>query len=84
MIVRSKYITINLLFIILDADILIAKKKIILCFQVVTYGLKHETGSVIEGQPVTVKDILKDVYERACHEKHWALVRHTAGNFSFS
>ena len=41
--------------------------------------MKHETGSVIEGQPVTVKDMLKDLYERACHEKHWALVRHTSG-----
>lgn len=47
--------------------------------QVVQFGLSHETGSVIEGQAVTVKDLLKDLYERACHIKHWALVRHTAG-----
>lgn len=50
-----------------------------LCFQVITFGLDHDTGSVIEGQPVTIKDILKDVYERACHQKNWALVRHSAG-----
>lgn len=47
--------------------------------QVVQFGLNHETGSVIEGQAVTVKDLLKDLYERACQIKHWALVRHTAG-----
>lgn len=51
----------------------------ILHYLVVQFGLGHETGSVIEGQPVTVKDLLKDLYERACHSKHWALVRHTAG-----
>nr|XP_045617193.1 probable phosphorylase b kinase regulatory subunit alpha isoform X1 [Procambarus clarkii] len=51
----------------------------ILHYLVVQFGLGHETGSVIEGQPVTVKDLLKDLYERACHIKHWALVRHTAG-----
>ncbi|XP_069958370.1 probable phosphorylase b kinase regulatory subunit alpha isoform X6 [Cherax quadricarinatus] len=51
----------------------------ILHYLVVQFGLNHETGSVIEGQPVSVKDLLKDLYERACHAKHWALVRHTAG-----
>lgn len=29
--------------------------------------------------PVTVKDLLKDLYERACKERKWALVRHIAG-----
>ena len=28
---------------------------------------------------VSVKDLLKEVYERACHDKKWALVRHVAG-----
>lgn len=28
---------------------------------------------------VTVKDLLKELYERACQEKKWALVRHIAG-----
>ncbi|XP_050728859.1 probable phosphorylase b kinase regulatory subunit alpha isoform X4 [Eriocheir sinensis] len=51
----------------------------ILHYLVVQFGLNHETGSVIEGQAVTVKDLLKDLYERACQIKHWALVRHTAG-----
>jgi hypothetical protein len=47
--------------------------------QVVAYGLNHPTGSFIEGEAVTVKDLLKDLYERSCHQKNWALVRHTAG-----
>lgn len=51
----------------------------ILHYLVVQFGLNYETGSVIEGQPVIVKDLLKDLYERACHDKNWALVRHTAG-----
>ena len=28
---------------------------------------------------ITVKDLLKELYERACHDKKWALVRHVAG-----
>lgn len=28
---------------------------------------------------VSVKDLLKELYERACHDKKWALVRHVAG-----
>ncbi|KAK4317525.1 hypothetical protein Pmani_011373 [Petrolisthes manimaculis] len=51
----------------------------IIHYLVVKFGLNHETGSVIEGQAVTVKDLLKDLYERACQTKHWALVRHAAG-----
>ncbi|KAK3878050.1 hypothetical protein Pcinc_017263 [Petrolisthes cinctipes] len=51
----------------------------IIHYLVVKFGLNHETGSVIEGQAVTVKDLLKDLYERACQMKHWALVRHAAG-----
>ena len=54
----------------------------ILHFLVVTYGLDHETGTMIEGSPVTIKDLLKDLYERACQQKNWALVRHTAGTYS--
>ena len=26
-----------------------------------------------------VRDLLKDLYEKACRQKHWGLVRHTAG-----
>lgn len=28
---------------------------------------------------ITVKDLLKDLYEKACQERKWALVRHIAG-----
>ncbi|KAF2355588.1 Glycoside hydrolase family 15/Phosphorylase b kinase regulatory chain family [Trinorchestia longiramus] len=51
----------------------------ILHYLVVAYGLNHPTGSFIEGVAVTVKDLLKDLYERSCNQKNWALVRHTAG-----
>ena len=30
-------------------------------------------------EQITVKDLLKEVYERACHFRKWALVRHIAG-----
>lgn len=31
------------------------------------------------GRVVTVKDLLKGLYEKACQQKLWGLVRHTAG-----
>lgn len=31
------------------------------------------------GKHVTVKDLLKVLYEKACSQKLWGLVRHTAG-----
>lgn len=31
------------------------------------------------GKMVTVKDLLKVLYEKACTQKLWGLVRHTAG-----
>lgn len=31
------------------------------------------------GQVVTVRDLLKGLYEKACQQKLWGLVRHTAG-----
>ena len=30
-------------------------------------------------KPVLVKDLLKLLYEKACQQNHWGLVRHTAG-----
>lgn len=39
-------------------------------------GMEEEIGSTTA---VPGKDMLKDIYERACHEKKWALVRHMAG-----
>ncbi|KAI8036137.1 hypothetical protein M5D96_010997 [Drosophila gunungcola] len=32
-----------------------------------------------EGRVVTVRDLLKGLYEKACQQKLWGLVRHTAG-----
>jgi len=32
-----------------------------------------------EGKPVTVRDLLKGLYQKACEHKLWGLVRHTAG-----
>ena len=37
------------------------------------------TGMLENGKPVTVKDLLKALYEKACTQKLWGLVRHTAG-----
>ncbi|XP_037887782.1 probable phosphorylase b kinase regulatory subunit alpha isoform X3 [Glossina fuscipes] len=45
-------------------------------------GMKLKTstsGMVEEGRAVTVRDLLKGLYEKACQQKLWGLVRHTAG-----
>lgn len=44
-----------------------------------TQGLQFHTGVVEDGKPVTVRDLLKQLYEKACQQKLWGLVRHTAG-----
>jgi phosphorylase kinase alpha/beta subunit len=36
-------------------------------------------GMLDSGRIVTVRDLLKGLYEKACQEKLWGLVRHTAG-----
>jgi hypothetical protein len=36
-------------------------------------------GIMEDAQNVTVKDLLKVLYEKACQQKLWGLVRHTAG-----
>ncbi|CAH1104784.1 unnamed protein product [Psylliodes chrysocephalus] len=51
----------------------------ILQYLVVTKGLDFNTGMLEFGRVVTVKDLLKGLYEKACHQKMWGLVRHTAG-----
>ncbi|XP_076326518.1 putative phosphorylase b kinase regulatory subunit alpha isoform X3 [Tachypleus tridentatus] len=51
----------------------------LLHFLVVTKGLNWDTGLGQPGNHITVKDLLKDLYEKACLEKKWALVRHIAG-----
>lgn len=36
-------------------------------------------GMLEAGRVVTVRDLLKGLYEKACQQKLWGLVRHTAG-----
>ena len=36
-------------------------------------------GMLDEGRIVTVRDLLKGLYEKACQQKLWGLVRHSAG-----
>lgn len=36
-------------------------------------------GIIEDGKAVTVRDLLKILYQKACEQKLWGLVRHTAG-----
>ncbi|XP_053600146.1 probable phosphorylase b kinase regulatory subunit alpha isoform X4 [Plodia interpunctella] len=51
----------------------------ILQYLVDTHGLEFNTGMLENGKIVTVKDLLKALYEKACTQKLWGLVRHSAG-----
>ncbi|XP_014208892.1 probable phosphorylase b kinase regulatory subunit alpha isoform X2 [Copidosoma floridanum] len=51
----------------------------ILQFLVDSQGLMFNTGMVENDHPVLVKDLLKGLYEKACQQKMWGIVRHTAG-----
>ncbi|XP_025602428.1 probable phosphorylase b kinase regulatory subunit alpha isoform X4 [Athalia rosae] len=51
----------------------------ILQYLVDSQGLLYDTGMLEEGRPVTVKDLLKGLYQKACQQKMWGIVRHTAG-----
>ncbi|XP_047989219.1 probable phosphorylase b kinase regulatory subunit alpha isoform X3 [Leguminivora glycinivorella] len=51
----------------------------ILQYLVDTHGLDFNSGMTENGKAVTVKDLLKALYEKACTQKLWGLVRHTAG-----
>jgi phosphorylase kinase alpha/beta subunit len=42
-------------------------------------SISVRTGTDNHGAAVTVKDLLKLLYEKACREKQWALVRHSSG-----
>ncbi|XP_017466401.1 PREDICTED: probable phosphorylase b kinase regulatory subunit alpha isoform X3 [Rhagoletis zephyria] len=49
-------------------------------FNTAGLGLKNkDSGMLEEGRVVTVRDLLKGLYEKACQQKLWGLVRHTAG-----
>ncbi|XP_050302994.1 probable phosphorylase b kinase regulatory subunit alpha isoform X1 [Anthonomus grandis grandis] len=51
----------------------------ILQFLVVSKGLDYNTDMLENGKVVTVRVLLKGLYEKACQQKMWGLVRHTAG-----
>ena len=51
----------------------------ILHFLQVSHGLDYSTGVDEQGNKITVKDLLKGLYDKACQQKQWGLVRHTAG-----
>lgn len=51
----------------------------ILQYLVDSKGLDFHTGMLEKGRVVTVRDLLKGLYEKACQQKLWGLVRHTAG-----
>lgn len=51
----------------------------ILQYLVDTKGPEFNTGMLENGKVVTVKDLLKGLYEKACQQKLWGLVRHSAG-----
>jgi len=68
----------ELLHMLRDSDSL-EEQGDILHFLVVEKGLEYLTGQLEDGKPIRVKDLLKDLYEKACRHKNWGLVRHTAG-----
>ena len=51
----------------------------ILHFLMIEKGSEYTTGKIEDGKLIRVKDLLKDLYEKACRQKSWGLVRHTAG-----
>lgn len=44
-----------------------------------TESSSQSEGMLQEGNVVTVRMLLKGLYEKACQQKLWGLVRHTAG-----
>lgn len=51
----------------------------ILQYLVDSRGLDFNTGMLEYGKIVTVRDLLKGLYQKACQAKMWGLVRHSAG-----
>lgn len=68
----------ELLTMLRESDVL-EEQGDILQYLVDTQGLMFDTGIVENGHNVSVKDLLKMLYEKACQQKLWGLVRHTAG-----
>ena len=51
----------------------------ILHYLVVCYGLDHNISLAQSGETVTVRELLRTLYEAACAKKNWGIVRHAAG-----
>uniref|UniRef100_A0A023F525 Phosphorylase b kinase regulatory subunit n=1 Tax=Triatoma infestans TaxID=30076 RepID=A0A023F525_TRIIF len=51
----------------------------ILQYLIDTQGLNYEADTSEDGTPITLKELLKVLYEKACQQKLWGLVRHTGG-----
>uniref|UniRef100_A0A0A9Y4T2 Phosphorylase b kinase regulatory subunit n=1 Tax=Lygus hesperus TaxID=30085 RepID=A0A0A9Y4T2_LYGHE len=51
----------------------------ILQYLIDTQGMEFQTGASEDGSPITLKDLLKILYGKACQQKLWGLVRHTGG-----
>lgn len=56
-----------------------AKKKIKKVAEKTDENASTSEGMLEEGRVVTVRMLLKGLYEKACQQKLWGLVRHTAG-----
>ncbi len=51
----------------------------ILHYLVVCYGLGHTISLAQSGETVSVRELLRTLYEAACSKKNWGIVRHSAG-----
>ncbi|KAK5643763.1 hypothetical protein RI129_007608 [Pyrocoelia pectoralis] len=67
------------LFAMLRESEILEEQGDILQYLVDTKGLDFLTDMVDNGRKVTVRDLLKGLYEKACQQKLWGLVRHAAG-----
>ncbi len=51
----------------------------ILHYLVVCYGLDHAISLAASRETVTIRELLRTLYEAACNKKNWGIVRHSAG-----
>ncbi|XP_064458019.1 probable phosphorylase b kinase regulatory subunit alpha isoform X2 [Ornithodoros turicata] len=68
----------ELLTLLNESDSLEEHGDILHCL-VLNKGLKWDTELGDGNRVITVRHLLKDLYEKACKEKKWSLVRHAAG-----
>ena len=78
---RSEFKDVELkeLFSILNESDQLEEKGDIIQFLAATKGLDFECELIPNQKSVTVRDLLKDLYKKACRNKVWSLVRHMAG-----